>query len=103
MAKILTRGRMNAFYSELPKITTTLDVTANDVLRGCQPSEKDVFYADVQMLLGDCSQRERQTLLEITAAVKQIFAICCINCESRRSGFLRQKAGKGVDFWGRTE
>ena len=72
---------MNAFYSELPKITTTLDVTANDVLRGCQPSEKDVFYADVQMLLGDCSQRERQTLLEITAAVKQIFAICCINCE----------------------
>ena len=45
---------------------------ANDLLRGCQPSEKDVFCTDVQMLLGDCSRRERQMFLEITAAVKQI-------------------------------
>lgn len=68
----IERSIKRASLTSLMKIATALGVTANDFLYGCMLPERDVFCTNMQMLLEDCSQWERQTLFEITAAVKRI-------------------------------
>ena len=68
----IERGARKASISTLIKIASALDVTVDALLLGWQSNEVVPLDSDVKSLFGDCSPRERQTLLEITFAVKEI-------------------------------
>ena len=68
----IERGARKASISTLIKIAGALDVTVDALLLGWQPNEAVTLDSDVKSLLGDCSPRERQVLIKITMAVKQI-------------------------------
>ena len=68
----IERGIKKPSLGTLLRLSATLGVTVDTLLRGNQPAEANAFYSDVQHLLDDCSQKERRVLLEIAAAVKQI-------------------------------
>lgn len=68
----IERGARKASINTLIKIAGALDVTVDALLLGWQSSEAITLDSEVKSLLDDCSPRERQTLLEITSAVKEI-------------------------------
>lgn len=68
----IERGMKRPSLSILLRLSAALDVTVDTLLRGNQPAETNAYYSDLQILLGDCSQKERKVLLEIATAAKQI-------------------------------
>ena len=68
----IERGSRKASISTLIKIAGALDITVNALLLGWQPNETVTLDSDVKSLLGDCSPRERQILIRIAMAAKQI-------------------------------
>ena len=68
----IERGMKKPSLSTLLRLSAALDVTVDTLLRGNQPAEENAYYSDLQVLLGDCSQKERKVLLEIASAAKQI-------------------------------
>lgn len=68
----IERGARKASINTLIKIAGALDVTVDVLLLGWQPNEAVPLDSDVKSLLGDCSPHERQVLIKIAAAAKQI-------------------------------
>lgn len=68
----IERGARKASISTLIKIASALNVTVDALLLGWQPNEAVTLDSDVKSLLGDCSPREREVLLKIATAAKQI-------------------------------
>ena len=56
----------------LVRVAGALDVTADCLLSGIQPADRDAFLPDIRELLDDCSPRERRMLLVITSTVKRV-------------------------------
>ena len=68
----IERGKKKASISTFIKLAAALGVTVDALLLGWQPVEVQSIDSDVKALLGDCSPRERQVILKIAAASKQI-------------------------------
>lgn len=67
----LERGFKRPSLETLVRLAGALHVTADCLLSGMQPEDRDAFLPDIQELLNDCSLRERRLLLEVASALKQ--------------------------------
>ena len=54
------------------KIVNALNVTVDEVLCGNQLSDPCIYQTDIELLLSDCSQSERQVLYRMLKASKDI-------------------------------
>lgn len=68
----IERGKKKASISTFIRLASALGVTVDTLLLGWQPAEEAAIDPDVKALLGDCSPHERQVILKIAAASKQI-------------------------------
>lgn len=68
----IERGTKRASISTLIKLSAALGISVDGLLPNNRHSEMSDNSEDVQLLFCDCSPWERQTLLEIATAVKQI-------------------------------
>ena len=68
----IERGKKKASISTFIRLASALGVTVDTLLLGQKPAEAAAIDSDVKALLEDCSPRERQVILKIAAASKQI-------------------------------
>ena len=68
----IERGNKKASISTFIRLASALGITVDTLLLGWQPAEAAAIDPDVKALLEDCSPRERQVILKIAAATKQI-------------------------------
>lgn len=68
----IERGTKRASISTLIKLSVALGISVDGLLPNDSPIEMSDSCKDIQLLFYDCSAWERQTLLEIVAAIKQI-------------------------------
>ena len=71
------RGAKTISLNTLTRVAESLDTTLDSLLLGQQVSDQNAYGTEVAALLEDCSPAQRQTLYEITQAVKKII------CEKR--------------------
>ena len=71
------RGVKTISLNTLTRVAESLDTTLDSLLLGQQVSDQNAYGTEVAALLEDCSPAQRQTLYEITQAVKKII------CEKR--------------------
>ena len=68
----IERGKKKASISTFIRLASALGITVDTLLLVWKPDEAVTIDSDVKALLGDCSPRERQVILKIAAASKQI-------------------------------
>lgn len=68
----IEHGKKKASISTFIKLAAALDVTVDALLLGWQSNEAIALDPEMKALFGDCSPCERQVLIRITAAAKQI-------------------------------
>lgn len=68
----IEKGKKRVSLPALVSIAGALGVTVNDLLSGNQPFDPAEYHSDMELLLSDCSSREKKILYETAAAVKQI-------------------------------
>ena len=68
----IERGKQKPRISNFIRLASALGITVDTLLLGWQPAEAAAIDPDVKALLEDCSPRERQVILKIAAATKQI-------------------------------
>lgn len=67
----IERGYKKASLESLVYIAKALEVTVDQFLIGNQNADYEAYFLEVQELLRDCTDEERQTLLAVVEAVKR--------------------------------
>ena len=67
----IERGTKRAGLKSLVHIAAALQVTLDQLLGGYKETEWDMLAADVYDLLQDCSQKERQIIVETSRTLKR--------------------------------
>lgn len=65
-------GKRQASLDSLVRISNVLNITVDYLLAGNQTKENGVYGEDLGWILEDCSQQEKQFLVEIAASAKEI-------------------------------
>ena len=68
----IERGFKRPSLETLMRVAGALHVTADCLLSGLQPADRNAFLQDIEELLDDCSLRERRVLLEVASALKRV-------------------------------
>lgn len=68
----IERGFKRPSLETLMRVAGALHVTADCLLSGLQPADRNAFLKDIEELLDDCSLRERRVLLEVASALKRV-------------------------------
>ena len=65
------RGVKKVSLESLARIAAALGVTADRLLTGNQPSDRNAFLPEVQELMQDCTLCERRIICDVAGAVKR--------------------------------
>ena len=68
----IERGFKRPSLETLMRVAGALHVTADCLLSGLQPADRNAFLKAIEELLDDCSLRERRVLLEVASALKRV-------------------------------
>ena len=68
----IERGFKRPSLETLMRVAGALHVTADCLLSGLQPADRNAFLKDIEELLDDCSLGERRVLLEVASALKRV-------------------------------
>ena len=68
----IERGFKRPSLETLVRVAGALHVTADCLLSGLQPADRNAFLQDIAELLNDCSLWERRVLLEVASALKRV-------------------------------
>ena len=64
--------KRQASLESLVRISNVLNITVDYLLAGNQAKENGVYGEDLMWILKDCSQQEKQFLVELAASAKEI-------------------------------